>query len=83
MSTGIGILNKHIQASTESELEQKLFKLQIQIGQKVEVISIYPRGSFVHAWIVIDQKFLGVLSNDKKEPTLKKKVVRKKRIKKA
>jgi len=49
--------NRHpqfISASTEDRLEEKLKNLTIGIDEKLEIISIYPRGSKIVCWYFLD-----------------------------
>jgi hypothetical protein len=47
---------KVAKAPTEEKLLTLLNKISLNIGQKIEIISIYPRGGNVVAWYFIDMQ---------------------------
>lgn len=64
----------------EIEAEKYLAKLSVQGGKKVDVITIYPKGSYVYVWFYYDRTKLGYSKPETEKPI--KKVTKKKRTKK-
>lgn len=50
----------YLKAENEIKLQKALLELGIATDSKVEVITIYPKGSFVYAWYFIDIKRHGI-----------------------
>ena len=69
-----------IKAENEQKLQVKLSELKQVTNKMPNIISIYPRGSFVYAWVFIDER---QISAAPKEELPKKKSTKKKKIKKA
>lgn len=43
-----------ISATTEERLRRELRKLSLSIGEKLEIVNIYPRNGKVYAWYFLD-----------------------------
>jgi len=56
-----------IQAKTEQLLQQKLIKLQLEMGKMLNVINIYPKGGYIYAWLFIDSSRFSISSVSSKE----------------
>jgi hypothetical protein len=73
------MLPTYIKRENEQQLQEALVKKSAELGQKLSVISIYPRGSYVIAWFFVDTgNPQGTLKPDEKT-TKKKKTTRRKR----
>jgi hypothetical protein len=81
MSETSRLLPTYIEATTEAKLQEKLTELKLATGKMPNIISIYPRGSKVYAWVHVDMKYLRSAPTED-EQVLKKKT-KKKRTKKA
>lgn len=68
-----------ISAENEDKLQTKLFDLSLETAKTPDVITIYPKGSKVYAWVKIESKYLEVKASKPEEKIKKKK---KKRTKK-
>jgi hypothetical protein len=49
-----------LKAETEYALQKSLLELGLATDSKLEIITIYPRGSFIYAWYFIDAKRHGI-----------------------
>jgi hypothetical protein len=49
-----------VKADTELELQAKLLELSMATDAKLELITIYPRGSYVYAWYFRDIRKDGI-----------------------
>ena len=67
-------LPSYVKASTEDKLVLELGKISMNIGEKLEIINIYQRGSFVYCWYFLD---VGKADRLPKEVKKKKKVSKK------
>ena len=64
----------------ELQAEADLAKLSLAGGKKIDVISIYPKGSFIYVWFMYDRTKIGYKKPEQVGPT--KKVTKKKTSKK-
>lgn len=72
-----GLLPKHIKADNEHKLEEILFNIALETKKDVHVITIYPKGSSVVAWIKLETKHLAMAP---KEPVKKKAAKKTKKV---
>ena len=49
-----------LKAENEFKLQKALLELGLATDSKLEIITIYPKGSFVYAWYFIDIKRHGI-----------------------
>lgn len=69
-------LPKFVDATTEERLQKKLGLISIGIGEKLEIVNIYPRGGKIVAWYFLDIGKIGRLPPEDK--AIKKKSTKKK-----
>lgn len=69
-----------LKADNEIKLQKALLELGLATDSKLEIITIYPKGSYVYAWYFIDAKRHGIPnlkemaqadSNDKNKKKIK------------
>lgn len=63
-------LPNFVKASTEQRLMEELGKISISIGEKLEIVNIYPRGGSIYAWYFLD---IGKIDKLPLKPLKKKK----------
>jgi len=56
-----------IKAKTESLLQSKLIKLQMDTGKMLNIINVYPSGGYVYAWVYLDASRFSISSVSKEE----------------
>lgn len=79
-------LPNFVSATTEARLRDELAKISIQLGEKLEVMTIYPRGGRLYAWYFLDITKRSALPEsevEEKTKKVKKKISKKKASKKA
>ena len=62
----------YVKADNEAQLEAKLFELSLETLKTPDVLSIYPRGSSVYAWVRVESKHVQVTSTPVKKKAKKK-----------
>jgi len=60
----------HFRADNEIELQKKFLELKAVTDKMPNVITIYPRGSYVYAWVYLDERQFSAAP--KSEPSKKK-----------
>lgn len=73
---------KYVTASTESELEDKLYALGEVTGKMPHLITIYPRGSKIIAWVMLDKREVSTVPQQEAHKEISKKTTKKKTTKK-
>lgn len=71
-----------IKADNEMKLEEKLQELSLQTLKMPHIINIYPKGSFVIAWVYVESKFLEKTIPEKIEESKKEEKEVEKKVKK-
>lgn len=66
-----------VKADTEEQLQAKLFELSLETAKAPDVITIYPRGSKVVAWVKVETKHIEVTTSASKKKVTKKKAKKK------
>ena len=71
-------------AENETKLQAKLFELTLETAKANDIITIYPKGSNVIAWVRVEKKYIELGAGKTEEPTTKpvKKAKKKARKKK-
>lgn len=72
----------YVKAETEDKLQAKLFELELLTAKQAQVVSIYPRGSYVIAWVKVESKYLEYSDKEEEPKKATKKKTRKKAVKK-
>lgn len=73
----------HLRAENENELQKKIYELKSVTNKMPNVITIYPRGSYIYAWLFLDERQLGLMpTSEKLAPTKEKIIIKKKQKKK-
>lgn len=76
----------HLRADNEYELQKKIYELKSHTQKMPNIITIYPRGSYVYAWLFLDERQLGAVPTEEKiqpggklpiDPPAKKKIKKK------
>ena len=67
-----------IRAENETKLQAKLVAIKQATNKMPHIISIYPRGSYVYAWVFIDEREIGAVPTPDIKKKTKKKVTKKK-----
>lgn len=50
----------YVKGDNEGDLQKKLIEIGIATDSKLEIINIYPKGSFIYAWYFIDASRHGI-----------------------
>ncbi len=77
MENRIGLSTVFLSADNETKLQAKIFELSLETAKTADIISIYPRGSKVYAWVRIESKHVELAANEPKKSTKKKKTKKK------
>jgi len=72
-----------LKAENEQQLQAKLFELSLETTKANDIITIYPKGSSVVAWVRVDKKYIELASSAPKKEEVKSQVKKKKTKKKA
>lgn len=70
-----------LKAENETKLQAKLFDLSLETAKVNDIISIYPKGSSVIAWVRVEKKYVEV-SGKSPSDKVTKKISKKKKTKK-
>lgn len=73
MENRLGLTTVFLKADTEEQLQAKLFDLTLETAKTADIITIYPRGSKVVAWVRVESKLVELAATQPKKKTTKKK----------
>jgi hypothetical protein len=71
------LITIHVEAETEAKLEAKLYQIGLEIDKLPNVLSIYPKGSKVVAWLQIEKRHVELKAEPIKKTKAKKKTKKK------
>lgn len=79
METRRNLVHVFIKAESEDKLQARLLEIELETQKTPDVTCIYPRGSFVYAWIRIESKHIEYKTVPKEtvKKKTKKKVIKK------
>jgi hypothetical protein len=78
MENRLGLTTVFLSADNEHKLQLMLFDLNLETAKTADVITIYPKGSKVIAWVRVESKHVELAAGK-----LAKKKTRKKKVTKA
>jgi len=64
-------------AENETKLQAKLFELTLETAKANDIITIYPKGSNVIAWVRVEKKYIELGAGKTEEPRPKAEPVKK------
>ena len=56
-----------IKAENENDLQAKLFDLSLETAKMPDIITIYPKGSYLYAWVRVERNLVELTSAPEKK----------------